>query len=175
MSTIARLLRGLLVIVAGIAISTAASTTAASAATFTYDAPALARVDAHASGLAEAGLGASIRAQEGSVSPSVEARDTSTTPLLSGVATNRAGMDSFLDNGATVHHSGTATAIGDDANTSRTSGVPKAPQAMTSSFTGKSLTDRPTSSRTACLPTRNRSRMPCSATLPTCQVHLFNL
>jgi hypothetical protein len=26
-------------------------------------------------------------------------------------------MDSFLDNGATVHHSGTATAIGDDANT----------------------------------------------------------
>jgi len=54
MSTIARLLRGLLVIVAGIAISTAASTTAASAATFTYDAPALARVDAHASGLAEA-------------------------------------------------------------------------------------------------------------------------
>ena len=60
MSTIARLLRGLLVIVAGIAISTAASTTAASAATFTYDAPALARVDAHASGLAEAELSSPV-------------------------------------------------------------------------------------------------------------------
>ena len=41
----------------------------------------------------------------------------STDDLTRTGATNRAGMDSFLDNGATVRHSGTATAIGDDANT----------------------------------------------------------
>lgn len=73
-----------------------APTTTASAAPFVYDAPALARVDAHVSGLAEAGQRAPIGAQEGSVLPWVEARGTATTPFTRSIATEAAGVEGGL-------------------------------------------------------------------------------
>ena len=67
-----------------------ADTTTASAAMFTYDAPALARAEAHGS---ETGVAASPKLTgrlEGSVWRSVEARGASTTPFATFIATNTA-------------------------------------------------------------------------------------
>ena len=66
------------------------ATTTASATTFTYDAPALARVDAYASALSLAGQSLVGDVREGSASPSVGSRGTSTTPVRSVIATEAA-------------------------------------------------------------------------------------
>lgn len=90
--------RGLLAVVlatlVGFAIYAPTSTTAASAATFTYDIPANARVSIHefeAAGTSPAHLSAT---QEGSASLAAEGRGTSTTPLARSIATNT--VDGFL-------------------------------------------------------------------------------
>lgn len=94
-----------------------APTTTARAASFVYDAPALARVDAHASGLAEAGQRAPIGAQEGSVSPSVEARGTATTSPTRSIATEAesgamsCSVNSFTGDTSVVRGDGTLVAI----------------------------------------------------------------
>jgi|LakMenEpi03Aug12_release.lakeMendotaPanAssembly.Ray.scaffolds.fasta_scaffold531815_1 hypothetical protein len=66
------------------------TTTTASAATFTCDAPVLARLDAHASALAEAGQGTRLGVRDGSASPSAEGRGASTTAYARSVATEAA-------------------------------------------------------------------------------------
>jgi hypothetical protein len=53
------------------------TTTTPSGTTFTYDVPALAVVDAHPSAPAGAGQGTRVGVREGSASPSVETRGTS--------------------------------------------------------------------------------------------------
>lgn len=72
-----------------------APTTTASAAPFTYDVPAIARVDVQPFGYAEASATQLSELLEASASPSEEARGTSTTAPLSVVATNpvRPGTD----------------------------------------------------------------------------------
>ena len=67
------------------------TTTTASAASYTYDAPAFARFDAHASGLAEAGRGTRVGLREGSASPSAEGLGASTTSNARIIATEAAG------------------------------------------------------------------------------------
>jgi hypothetical protein len=62
-------------------------TTTASAATFAYGASAVARVDDHAFGAADAGTIQVSGPWEGSVSPSATGRGTFTTPSISVVAT----------------------------------------------------------------------------------------
>ena len=81
----ARLLRLLLALAALLLLPT---TTTTSAAPFAYDAPATARVEFHDFGAAEVSPTKSNDALEGSASPSVEARRTSTTPAAASVATN---------------------------------------------------------------------------------------
>ena len=66
--------------------------TPASAATFTYDAPAFARFDVHEIDAAEAGPARLRDAQAGSASPYVEGRRTPTTSQAGSVATNTAGQ-----------------------------------------------------------------------------------
>jgi hypothetical protein len=69
--------------------------TVAAGATFTYDAPAVARVDALGSAHALAGPARLTGAKEWSASRSVDARGTSATPMPSSVATNTA--DDFVN------------------------------------------------------------------------------
>jgi hypothetical protein len=96
---------------------------AAAGGTYTYDVSAIARVGVHEIGAIRAIPASLSVARQRSASSAAVARGASTTPLARSVATeaetitNTATMDSFLDNGATVSQSGTATAIGDDANT----------------------------------------------------------
>jgi hypothetical protein len=111
MNRVLRLLLALAAVLVGV------GTTTIGAATHSYDVPTIARVDAHGVEAAETRQVRPGGLRDGSFSPSVETRQTSTTPHTRRNATDRAGMDSFLDNGSTVSHSGTATAIGDDANT----------------------------------------------------------
>ena len=66
-----------------------AGTTTASAATFTYDEPAIARVDVHEVGVASARSAQLSDVREESASPPVQARGTSTTSFHSAVATNK--------------------------------------------------------------------------------------
>lgn len=65
-----------------------APTTTASAANFTYDAQTVARVDAHAFGVADASRAQLSGALEESASPVADARGTSTTPAVPFLATN---------------------------------------------------------------------------------------
>lgn len=67
-----------------------APTTTASAANFTYDAQTVARVDAHAFGVADASRAQLSGALEESASPVADARGTSTTPAVPFLATNKA-------------------------------------------------------------------------------------
>lgn len=64
-------------------------TTTASATTFTYDTPTIARVGAYAGGGSGGGSAQFRGAREAFASPSGEARGTSTTPPVASVATNR--------------------------------------------------------------------------------------
>ena len=72
------------------------STTTVGAATYTYDAPALARVDAHVFGAAQASLAVLSEVWDWSGSPAASLRGESTTPIAPVVATeaeiNGAGM-----------------------------------------------------------------------------------
>ncbi len=70
----------------------AVGTAAADAATFTYDAPAIARVDVHASAVADAESAQLRGSREGFASPAVEARGTSTTPSSFNNATEAGGV-----------------------------------------------------------------------------------
>lgn len=84
--------RGLVAVVlatlVGFAAHAPTSTTAASAATFTYDVPSLERVGVHEIRAAEASPAQLSAARERSASPSDSARGTSTTLRVSGNATN---------------------------------------------------------------------------------------
>jgi hypothetical protein len=68
----------------------ALSTTTVSAAIFTYDTPAIARLDAQEFGAADASPAQLGVAPEGSASPAVEGRSASTTPPAVVNATNAA-------------------------------------------------------------------------------------
>jgi hypothetical protein len=70
----------------------AMSTTTVSAAIFTYDFPAVARVDAHELVAAEASPTQLSEVRKESASPSVQARGASTTSFRSVVATNIGGV-----------------------------------------------------------------------------------
>jgi hypothetical protein len=65
-------------------------TTTASATTFTYDTPTIARVGAYAGGGSGGGSAQFRGAREAFASPSGEARGASTTPIAGSVATNTA-------------------------------------------------------------------------------------
>jgi hypothetical protein len=71
------------------AAGSAAGTTTASAATFTYDGPAIARIEAHSFEAVSVLAVPPSWAREGSASPSVEGRGTSTTSADSLNATNK--------------------------------------------------------------------------------------
>lgn len=66
-----------------------ASTTTASAASFAYDVPTVARVGVHEIGSADSGLAQRSDVRDGSASHSVEGRRRSTTPLVRNIATNK--------------------------------------------------------------------------------------
>lgn len=68
-----------------------AGTTTAAAATFTYDAPAIARVDVQRFGYAESSPAHASGSREWYASPSVQARGASTTSSRSFVATEAVG------------------------------------------------------------------------------------
>lgn len=76
-----------LLLVCGLFSVAGRSTAVASAATFAYDAPALARADAHASVPSEDGQGPRVELRADSAPPHVEARGTSTTPFARSNAT----------------------------------------------------------------------------------------
>lgn len=80
----------------------ASPTTTASAAIFTYDAPALVRVDAHAGGDVAAVFVQVGVALEGSALPPVEAGGASTTPLRSFVATEAADAGVLAEDAPSV-------------------------------------------------------------------------
>lgn len=69
----------------------AAPGTTTAALSFSYDVPAIARVDVQPFGYAEASPSQASGSREWSASPSVEARGASTTPAPGGVATEGAG------------------------------------------------------------------------------------
>jgi hypothetical protein len=81
-----------LLLVSGLLSVVGRSTTVASAATFSYDAPAVARVDAGRFTPAEGSPAQLSGSREESASIPVDARDTSTTPLARNIATE-AGTD----------------------------------------------------------------------------------
>lgn len=88
---------GLLLVVALVVAMVGAPTTTVAASTFIYDAPAVARVDAHAGGdVAERFVRVGV-AREGSASPPVEAGGTSTTPLARSVATESERLAGRVD------------------------------------------------------------------------------
>ncbi len=81
---------GLVATVTLIALPAVGATTTVSAATFTYDAPTISRVDVHASGAADAESAQLRGSREGFASPPVQAREASTTQLALINATNTA-------------------------------------------------------------------------------------
>ena len=80
----------LLVLFVAAALFTGVGTTTASAVRCTYDAPASARVDAHAGGAAGVSAALLGEAREGPAARPFEAGDASTTPLARSNATNTA-------------------------------------------------------------------------------------
>lgn len=75
------------------------STTTVSAAIFTYDAPTVARVGVHAFGAVDVSPAQLSVTQEGSATPSVQARGPSTTASVAVVATEAAGGADNVVNG----------------------------------------------------------------------------
>jgi hypothetical protein len=86
-----RLFVGLVAALVIVACIGGGSTTTVGAATYTYDAPALARVDAHAFGAAQASLAVLREVWDWSGSPAASLRGESTTTSRSVVATEAAG------------------------------------------------------------------------------------
>ena len=87
----------LVLLAVAIAVPRSMGTTTASAATFTYDAPAIARVDVQPFGYAEASPAHASGSREWSAAPPVHAHGTTTTSSGSVVATNTALQ--FADDG----------------------------------------------------------------------------
>lgn len=85
------LLRLLVIALAALAASAITGTTSVGAASFTYDAPSIARVHAHVFASALAGPAQPTCARERSTLPSVQPKGTSTTPPAVIVATEAAG------------------------------------------------------------------------------------
>lgn len=82
------LLLAVMVLATTAVVAMAPPTTTASAATFAYDVPPIARVDIHGSDAAGAGPAQVSVARDGSALPAVEGRGSPTTPCVLGNATN---------------------------------------------------------------------------------------
>ena len=102
---------GLVATVTLIALPAVGATTTVSAATFTYDAPTISRVDVHASGAADAESAQLRGSREGFASPPVQAREASTTQLALINATN-SGSRGLSNLGGIIEETGTNAAGG---------------------------------------------------------------
>lgn len=96
----------LLVLFVAAALFTGVGTTTASAVRCTYDAPASARVDAHAGGAAGVSAALLGEAREGPAACPFDAGDASTTPSLAFIATK--GAAGVADDAATVFRKDTS-------------------------------------------------------------------